>query len=117
MQKQMIALSCWEPGNSTAPNHDSNETGEEIKIQIEAYVEKGLAVHRDLRDKGCYALTYIKSGVMICKYKMNEQQATRWLIEAAKVADWTGEVSFLSGETAKAILEIALIARRIAQMR
>jgi hypothetical protein len=112
--KQMIMLSCWKPGNCTAPNRDAISK-EEIKVQIEAYVQRGLGLHKDLTEKELYVLTHVNSGMVINKYKMSKNQALQWLMISSALTDWTEDISFLSSETAKKILEIALIARKIAR--
>lgn len=110
MKKQLIMLSCERAGKL---NDHSNRDEHEVKTQVEAYVHGGLGLHRDLTGKSLYTLTHIKSGVALNSYKMNKQQAMQWLVESAGLTDWTGDVSFLSSETAKHILAIALMARRI----
>jgi uncharacterized membrane protein YcjF (UPF0283 family) len=109
MLKQMITLSCVKVGKLW--DHGIRED-QIVEIQVEAYVEKGLGLHKDLIEN-VYVLTHIKSGQAINKWKMNKQQAMQWLETAASMADWTGEVSFLSVKTAKDILEITRLARRI----
>jgi hypothetical protein len=88
---------------------------EEIKIEVEAYVYGGLGLHKCFANESLYTLTHIKSGMSLNSYKMRKEQAMHWLVESAGLTDWTGDVSFLSSETARHILAIALMARRIVQ--